>query len=83
MTSYQEVINFWFQELHPEQWFKKGKPTDLLIKERFSSIHSTAIKGELYEWRNTALGRLAEIIRDGFFRRKQISPFLIDQLQLT
>ena len=39
MTSYQEVIDFWFQELCPEQWFKKDKSTDLLIKERLF-IHS-------------------------------------------
>lgn len=62
MISYQEVIDFWFQELYPEQWFKKDKSTDLLIKKRFSSTHSAAVKGELYKWRHTALGRLAEVI---------------------
>ena len=62
MTNYQEVIDFWFQELCSEQWFKKDKSTDLLIKERFLSTHNVAVKGELYKWRNTALGRLAEVI---------------------
>ena len=62
MASYQEVIDFWFQELCPKQWFKKDRSIDLLIKEKFSSTHSTAIKGELYKWRHTALGRLAEVI---------------------
>ena len=62
MTSYQEVIDFWFQELCPEQWFKKDKSTDLLVKERFLFTHSAAVKGELYKWRHTALGRLAEVI---------------------
>ena len=62
MTNYQEVIDFWFQELGSEQWFKKEKSTDLLVKERFLSTHGVAVKGELYKWRNTALGRLAEVI---------------------
>ena len=63
MTSYQEVIDFWFQELCPEQWFKKDKSTNLLVKERFLSTHSDAVKGKLYKWRHTALGRLAEVYR--------------------
>ena len=62
MMNYQKVIDFWFQELCPKQWFKKDKSIDLLIKKRFSPVHSSAVKGELYKWRYAALGRLAEVI---------------------
>lgn len=87
MTNYQEVIDFWFQELCPEQWFKKDESTDLLIKERFSSIHSAAVKGELYKWRYMALGRLAEIIViDQFSRnifREDPRSYLYDGMALA
>lgn len=87
MTSYQEVIDFWFQELTPEQWFKKSESTDLLIKERFLSTHSAAIKGELYQWRRRALGRLAEIIViDQFSRnmfREDPRSYLYDGMALV
>ena len=87
MTSYQEVIDFWFQELCPEQWFKKDKSTDLLVKERFLSTHSDAIKGELYKWRHTALGRLAEVIViDQFSRnlfRDDARSYLYDGMALV
>ena len=87
MTSYQEVINFWFQELCLEQWFKKDKSTDLLIKKRFSSTHSAAVKGELCRWRNTALGRLAEVIViDQFSRnifRDDSRSYLYDGMALV
>ena len=87
MTSYQEVIDFWFQELCPEQWFKKDKTTDLLVKERFLSTHSDAVKGELYKWRRTALGYLAEVIViDQFSRnlfRDDARSYLYDGMALV
>lgn len=65
MTSeftYKEIINFWFAESSPEQWFKKDAAYDRLIAERFTGLHNAAARCELYEWRSEALGRLAEII---------------------
>ena len=60
--GYSDVINFWFNEITPKQWWKKDARLDATIKQRFSGLHSSAGKGELYEWRNEPLGRLAEII---------------------
>ncbi|MCP4321388.1 MAG: DUF924 domain-containing protein [Alteromonadales bacterium] len=59
---YQEIIDFWFKELEPSQWWTKDAELDALIQSQFGSIHNQAKAGELYEWRNTALGSLAEII---------------------
>ncbi|MGI1679204.1 MAG: DUF924 domain-containing protein [Cellvibrionaceae bacterium] len=59
---YQTVLNFWFQEIEPSQWWEKDCHLDELIKERFSCLHKKAMNCELYEWRETAKGRLAEII---------------------
>lgn len=87
MISYQEVIDFWFQELSPKQWFKKDKSIDLLIKDKFSFVHSAAVNGELYKWRATALGCLAEIIvidqfSRNIFRNDQRS-YLYDGMALV
>lgn len=56
------ILDFWFKELTPQQWWEKNLKIDNLIKERFSEIHHQASLGELYTWRDTIEGRLAEII---------------------
>ncbi len=60
--DYDAVLDFWFNELEPAQWWKKDPELDQLIKERFASLYAKASIGELYQWRDTARGRLAEII---------------------
>jgi len=87
MTNHQDVIDFWFQELNPEQWFKEDKSLDQQIKKNFLSTHNAAIKGELYKWRTKALGRLAEIIViDQFSRnifREDPRSYLYDGMALA
>ena len=58
----QEIINFWFVECEPSQWFQKNLEFDKEIKTRFLTIHTKATKAETVEWRETIEGRLAEII---------------------
>jgi uncharacterized protein (DUF924 family) len=60
-NEYTKIIHFWFQELSPQQWWVKSDELDNLIKNRYGDLHKRAIAGELSSWRNTALGRLAEI----------------------
>lgn len=62
MYRYQDVLNFWFEEIDKELWFKKSEEFDLEIKNRFFDIHQKAVSGELYYWRENIYGRLAEII---------------------
>lgn len=81
-----EVINFWFSELTPEDWWKKSDELDRLIEKRFLKVHQAAIRGELFDWRNSAEGRLAEIIvLDQFSRniyRGKPDSFSSDSLAL-
>lgn len=60
--TYSDVLEFWFDTLSPADWWKKDINLDNLIKNKFLDLHAQAAKGELYEWRNHALGALAEII---------------------
>lgn len=60
--THEDVLHFWFKEIDQGLWWKKDELFDQLIVDRFSSIHEKAIQGELFEWRFTARGSLAEII---------------------
>ena len=60
--NYSEIIDFWFTEIDPKQWWKKDENFDRLIGRRFTKVHTAATRCELYSWRNTIQGRVAEII---------------------
>ena len=84
---HKEILSFWFDEIKPSQWWKKDSNFDQLIIDRFSTVHSQANHCELYTWRQTALGRLAEIIVLDQFSRNMFrgSPlsFASDALALA
>lgn len=81
------VLSFWFEELTPSQWFGKSQALDQEIKQRFESVLNQAKAGELYHWRNSPLGRLAEIlVLDQFSRniyRDSPEAFAQDALALV
>ena len=58
----QSVIQFWFDESSPKQWFTKDAAFDAAIQTRFGKLLEQAALGEFWGWRSDALGRLAEII---------------------
>jgi len=82
-----DVLEFWFTELGPEHWFDKNPTLDATIRERFGLLYGKAKQCELYPWRATAHGRLAEIIvLDQFPRnmfRDQAQAFETDALALA
>lgn len=84
---YQEILKFWFEDAGQSKWWSKDDAFDQLISERFSDIHSMAVRCELFEWRETAKGRLAEIIvLDQFSRnmfRRSPMAFAQDQMALV
>ena len=84
---HEQVLRFWFEEIQPAQWWKKDEAFDALIATRFSSLHASAARCELYAWRGSARGRLAEIIvLDQFSRniyRDQPASFANDPLALA
>ncbi len=83
----EQVLKFWFEEIEPSQRFKKDENFDRLIIERFSTIHQQAVQCELYEWRESAHGRLAEIILLDQFSRNMFRDtplsFAYDPLALV
>lgn len=83
----QEVLEFWFTELEPADWWKKSDMLDQQIQSRFGNLHAAANACELYGWRSSAQGRLAEIIvLDQFSRniyRNTAAAFASDSLALA
>ncbi|MBT5074388.1 MAG: DUF924 domain-containing protein [Kordiimonadaceae bacterium] len=61
-ASAGDVINFWFEEIKPEQWWEKSTAFDKKINSKFSDIYEKAAAGELFNWRYKPLSALAEII---------------------
>jgi uncharacterized protein (DUF924 family) len=86
-TDWTDVIRFWFEEVSPEDWFRRSDALDARIASRFSSVHRAAAAGELWAWRCTADGALAEIILlDQFSRhlfRDDARAFATDGMALV
>lgn len=59
---HEQVIRFWFEEISLDQWWSAEPAFDQLIASRFLPTLMQAAQGELHAWRDTPLGRLAEII---------------------
>lgn len=84
---WQEVLDFWFKEVTPKQWFEKDDAFDKLIASRFMGLVAQAKAGELAPWRSEAKGALAEVILlDQFSRnvyRDQPESFAADPMALA
>lgn len=84
---FNNVLTFWFEELSSQQWWEKDNALDRRIYDRFEMIHQQASQCELYQWRNSAKGRLAEVIvLDQFSRnmfRDTAKSFAQDSLALA
>lgn len=87
MTMPQDILDFWFVQTTPRQWWEKSAAFDALIRERFGDIHVAASRAELQDWRQTPEGRLAEIIvLDQFSRnihRDSAKAFAADGMALV
>jgi uncharacterized protein (DUF924 family) len=58
----QEILHFWFEELTAKQHFVKDAVLDANMRTRFGDTLEAAARCELFAWRATPEGRLAEII---------------------
>jgi uncharacterized protein (DUF924 family) len=82
-----DILDFWFGELTPAQWYAASDVLDAIISQRFGGVHAAAACCELSAWRETPEGRLAEIIvLDQFSRnihRNEAAAFAQDALALA
>ncbi len=83
----QDILHFWFEELSSKQHFVKDPALDAAISQRFGATLEAAARCELFGWRGTPPGRLAEIVvLDQFSRniyRDTARAFAQDPLALV
>jgi len=83
----EAILDFWFVQTAPRQWWTRSAAFDQVIRSRFARLHDAAAVGGLVTWRESAAGRLAEIIvLDQFSRniyRDQPQAFACDPLALS
>ncbi len=60
--SPQLIFDFWFSQLTIDDWFDQSNEIDGEIARRFGQTLTHAKRCELFSWRQTVQGRLAEII---------------------
>ena len=56
------ILHFWFTELTPKHHFAKDAALDETIRTRFGSTLEAAARCEVFGWRATPEGRLAEVL---------------------
>lgn len=56
------VLDYWYRELTPRQWFRGGRSLDADIRNRFADVLRRARGGECDGWKGTIRGRLALVI---------------------
>jgi uncharacterized protein (DUF924 family) len=85
--TFSEVLNFWFHSDNKKNWFEKSSNFDNEVRSKYLDTYNSAAKGELNSWRDSAEGRLAEIIvLDQFSRnifRNSPQAFATDSLALV
>ena len=57
-----DILSFWFDELTDKQHFSKDPALDAAMRARFGDTLEAAARCELFAWRVSAEGRLAEIV---------------------
>ena len=81
------ILHFWFNELTSKQHFSKDADLDDVIRTRFGATLEAAARCELFAWRATPEGRLAEVlVLDQFSRnvyRDTPQAFAQDALALA
>lgn len=56
------VVDFWFREIDPGQWFRDGATLDPIITERFGTLIAQARAGGFDSWALTPRGCLALVL---------------------
>lgn len=85
--SPDRVLKFWFEDHTSADWFGGKSEFDDAVRANFSALLDSAKQSELFDWRKTPGGRLAEIIvLDQFSRqlhRGDALAFASDPLALA
>ena len=66
----EAVLQFWFNDCRPWQWFRQRDAFDALISERFGSLVECALAGQLKRWgERSSTGLALVLLLDQFTRQ--------------
>lgn len=60
--EHTEILQFWYRELEPGQWFNGGDEVDRRIRDRFAGTVEDVYNGAHDDWVGTPEGRLALLL---------------------
>lgn len=69
MTTVQDVLTFWIDEVGPERWYAADAALDAEITVRFSDLWEKARQSQLNTWASSPKGCLAYLIVTDQFPR--------------
>ncbi len=58
----EAILDFWFKETKPYQWYRRDRAFDRAIRDRFGALHEAAKQGKLDSWRAHSRRALALVI---------------------
>ena len=61
-TTPRDILSFRFSDTSRPKWFATDPSFDAVVSARYGAVLQAAKRGELFQWRETIRGRLAEII---------------------
>ena len=64
------VLQFWFEDCRPWQWFRQRDAFDALVSERFGSLVEFALSGQLERWKERSNTGLALVLLLDQFTRQ-------------
>ena len=64
------VLQFWFEDCRPWQWFRQRDAFDALVNERFGSLVEFALSGQLERWKERSNTCLALVLLLDQFTRQ-------------
>ena len=60
--SHQDVVNFWFNELRPAEWFRINQQLDQKIINKYTDLVDHALHGNLIDWSHKPSSALALLL---------------------
>ena len=70
LSQAEAVLQFWFNDCRPWQWFRQRDAFDALIIERFGSLVECALAGQLERWKERSNTCLALVLLLDQFTRQ-------------
>ncbi|ROU04148.1 DUF924 family protein [Histidinibacterium lentulum] len=65
----QDILDFWYEDMTPEEWFSVSETRDAEITRRFGALWETAASGGLTRWLASPRATLAYVIVTDQFPR--------------